>query len=95
LEQEIPVAKEYLKALIVLPSSLLFNWYNEARKFTPHLGEFNMWQDRKLISKKLEKYDLIFTSYAVLARDLSILESTNFVLILDESQYIKNKNRKF
>jgi non-specific serine/threonine protein kinase len=32
---EIPVAKEYLKALIV-PSSLVFNWYNEARKFTPH-----------------------------------------------------------
>jgi non-specific serine/threonine protein kinase len=35
LDNEIPVAKEYLKALIVLPSSLLFNWYNEARKFTP------------------------------------------------------------
>jgi non-specific serine/threonine protein kinase len=49
-------------------------------------------QDRKLISKKLEKYDLIFTSYAVLARDLHF--STNFVLILDESQYIKIKNSK-
>ncbi len=93
---EIPVAKEYLKALIVLPSSLVFNWYNEARKFTPHFRRIQyIGQDRKLLSKKLAKYDLIFTSYAVVARDLSILEKYQFrYLILDESQYIKNKNSK-
>lgn len=93
---EIPVAKEYLKALIVLPSSLVFNWYNEARKFTPHFRRIQyVGQDRKLLSKKLEKYDLIFTSYAVVARDLSILEKYQFrYLILDESQYIKNKKSK-
>lgn len=93
---EIPVAKEYLKALIVLPSSLVFNWYNEARKFTPHFRRVQyIGNDRKLLSKKLEKYDLIFTSYAVVSRDVSILEKYNFrYLILDESQYIKNKNSK-
>ena len=93
---EIPVAKEYLKALIVLPSSLVFNWYNEARKFTPHFRRVQyIGNDRKLLSKKLEKYDLIFTSYAVVSRDISILEKYNFrYLILDESQYIKNKNSK-
>lgn len=93
---EIPVPKEYLKALIVLPSSLVFNWYNEARKFTPHFRRIQyIGNDRKLLSKKLEKYDLIFTSYAVVSRDISILEKYNFrYLILDESQYIKNKNSK-
>lgn len=93
---EIPVAKEYLKALIVLPSSLVFNWYNEARKFTPHFRRIQyVGQDRKILSKKLEKYDLIFTSYAVVSRDLSILEKYQFrYLILDESHYIKNKNSK-
>ncbi len=93
---EIPVAKEYLKALIVLPSSLVFNWYNEARKFTPHLRRVQyIGNDRKLLSKKLEKYDLIFTSYAIVSRDITILEKYNFrYLILDESQYIKNKNSK-
>ena len=93
---EIPVAKEYLKALIVLPSSLVFNWYNEARKFTPHFRRIQyVGKDRKLLSKKLEKYDLIFTSYAVVDRDVSILEKYQFrYLILDESQYIKNKNSK-
>ena len=93
---EIPVAKEYLKALIVLPSSLVFNWYNEAQKFTPHFRRIQyVGTDRKVLSKKLEKYDLIFTSYAVVARDLSILEKYQFrYLVLDESQYIKNKNSK-
>jgi SNF2 family DNA or RNA helicase len=93
---EIPVAKEYLKALIVLPSSLVFNWYNEARKFTPHFRRVQyIGNDRKMLSKKLEKYDVIFTSYAIVSRDISILEKYNFrYLILDESQYIKNKNSK-
>lgn len=93
---EIPTPKEYLKALIVLPSSLVFNWYNEARKFTPHFRRVQyIGNDRKMLSKKLEKYDLIFTSYAIISRDISILEKYNFrYLILDESQYIKNKNSK-
>jgi len=93
---EIPIPKEYLKALIVLPSSLVFNWYNEARKFTPHFRRVQyIGNDRKMLSKKLEKYDVIFTSYAIVSRDISILEKYNFrYLILDESQYIKNKNSK-
>ncbi len=93
---EISVPKEYLKTLIVLPSSLVFNWYNEARKFTPHFRRVQYTgSDRKIFSRKLEKYDLIFTSYAIVSRDISILEKYNFrYLILDESQYIKNKNSK-
>ncbi len=93
---EIPMPKEYLKALVVLPSSLVFNWYSEARKFTPHFRRVQyIGNDRKLLSKKIEKYDLIFTSYAIVSRDISILEKYNFrYLILDESQYIKNKNSK-
>ncbi|WP_100842175.1 DEAD/DEAH box helicase [Flavobacterium sp. 5] len=95
-DNEIHTPKEYLKALIVLPSSLVFNWYNEARKFTPHFRRVQyVGNERKILSKKLEKYDLIFTSYAIISRDISILEKYNFrYLILDESQYIKNKNSK-
>lgn len=92
----IPQAKEYLKALVVLPSSLVFNWYNEARKFTPHLRRIQyIGNERKLIARKLARYDLVFTSYAIAMRDISILEKYQFrFLILDESQYIKNKNSK-
>ena len=93
---EIPVPKESLKTLIVLPSSLVFNWYNEAQKFTPHFSKVQyVGKGRKIFSRKLEKYDLIFTSYAIVSRDISIFEKYNFrYLILDESQYIKNKNSK-
>ena len=93
---QIASPKEYLKALIVLPSSLIFNWYNEAGKFTPHFSRMQyVGNDRKTLAKKLNRYDLIFTSYAIVSRDLEVFKKHNFrFLILDESQYIKNKNSK-
>ena len=95
-QNETTVEREPLKALIVLPSSLVFNWYNESAKFTPHFSKMQyVGNDRKLLAHRLESSDLIFTSYSILHRDISILEKCNFrYLILDESQYIKNKNSK-
>ncbi|PDS24524.1 DEAD/DEAH box helicase [Flavobacterium branchiophilum] len=87
-------SQTFLKALIILPSSLIFNWYNEAKKFTPHFSVIQYsGADRKKLVKKLDKYDLIFTSYAIAQRDSAIFAKYHFnYLILDESQYIKNKN---
>jgi SNF2 family DNA or RNA helicase len=95
-QNETVVEREPLKTLIVLPSSLVFNWYNEAIKFTPHFSKMQyVGNDRKLLVNRLESTDLIFTSYNIVHRDISILEKYNFrYLILDESQYIKNKNSK-
>nr|WP_315219376.1 DEAD/DEAH box helicase [uncultured Flavobacterium sp.] len=95
-QNETVVEREPLKTLIVLPSSLVFNWYNEAQKFTPHFSKMQyIGNDRKLLSHKLASSDLIFTSYNIVHRDIAILEKYNFrYLILDESQYIKNKNSK-
>ena len=94
LFSEITPKLHALKALIVLPSSLLFNWYNEAKKYTPH---FKMVQyignKRSQITNRLKNYDLIFTSYNIISKDIAMLEKMSFnYLILDESQYIKNKN---
>ena len=87
---------EPLRALIVAPSSLVFNWYNEAQKFVPHFKRLQyIGNDRKLLAKKINKYDLIFTSYAVITRDIEILDKLNFrYLIIDESQQIKNRDSK-
>lgn len=95
-ETEKATPKEPLKALIILPSSLVFNWNNEVRKFAPHFHKIQfIGNDRKLLIKKLDKYDLIFTTYSIISRDISVFEKYNFrYLILDESQYIKNKNSK-
>lgn len=93
---ETTIEREPLKALIVLPSSLVFNWYNEAGKFTPHFSKMQyVGNDRKILAPHLKSTDLIFTSYSIIHRDISILEKYDFrYLILDESQYIKNKNSK-
>ena len=87
---------DFLKTLIVAPSSLVFNWYNESRKFTPHFRRLQyIGNDRKKLAKKLDKYDLIFTSYAVITRDIAVFEKYNFnYLIIDESQQIKNRDSK-
>jgi non-specific serine/threonine protein kinase len=93
---ETTIEREPMKTLIVLPSSLVFNWYNEAAKFTPHFSRMQyVGNDRKLLASRLESSDLIFTSYSIIHRDISILEKYNFrYLILDESQYIKNRDSK-
>lgn len=95
-QNETTIEKEPLKTLIVLPSSLVFNWYNEAAKFTPHFSKMQyVGNDRKQLQNRLETSDLIFTSYSIVHRDISILEKYSFrYLILDESQYIKNKDSK-
>ncbi|WP_456315585.1 DEAD/DEAH box helicase [Pseudomonas shirazensis] len=93
---ETTIEREPLKTLIVLPSSLVFNWYNEAAKFTPHFSKMQyVGNDRKQLAGRLASTDLIFTSYSIVHRDISILEKYDFrYLILDESQYIKNKDSK-
>lgn len=95
-QNETTIERDPLKTLIVLPSSLVFNWYNESQKFTPHFSKIQyVGNDRKLLVNRLESTDLIFTSYNIIHRDISILEKYNFrYLILDESQYIKNKSSK-
>jgi non-specific serine/threonine protein kinase len=93
---ETTIEREPLKALIVLPSSLVFNWFNEAGKFTPHFSKMQyVGNDRKSLASRINSTDLIFTSYSIIHRDIAILEKYDFrYLILDESQYIKNKDSK-
>ncbi|MHA7056157.1 DEAD/DEAH box helicase [Aquimarina sp. M1] len=88
--------KTYLKALIVLPSSLVFNWVQEILKFAPHLTITRyIGSDRKKIIPYLETYDIILTTYTTLSKDITTLQKTAFTYIVtDESQQIKNKESK-
>ena len=88
--------KTYLKALIVLPSSLVFNWAQEILKFAPHLTIVKYTgPDRKKIAPYLETYDIVLTTYATVSKDIITLKKVNFTyLITDESQQIKNKESK-
>lgn len=83
-------------ALIVAPTSVLSNWQREAGRFTPDLNclvHHGPLRDKSFTHA--DKYDVIITSYALLARDLTQIKQHQYhFLILDEAQAIKNPNAK-
>lgn len=78
--------------LIVVPTSLIFNWEREIEKFAPSLKLLkNYGQNRIKSVKEFEKIDVVITSYGTLISDIKVLKSYRFeYIILDESQAIKN-----
>ena len=79
-------------SLLVMPTSLVYNWQKEAKKFTPNLRVFNYTGvNRVKDTNQFKGYDLVITSYGIIRRDLDILKKYLFnYTILDESQAIKN-----
>ncbi|MDR2452699.1 MAG: DEAD/DEAH box helicase [Candidatus Accumulibacter sp.] len=79
-------------ALVVLPTSLVFNWMNEAARFAPALSVLALQGvDRKLRFDEIPRCDVVLTTYPLLWRDAA--ELTRFayhLLILDEAQTVKN-----
>lgn len=81
-----------LPTLVVAPRSLVFNWKQEAQRFTPHLTVVEYTgQQRNLQVENLKDAHLILTTYGTLRRDVDLLSSLDFeYVILDEAQTIKN-----
>src|SRR5947208_5280201 len=79
-------------ALVVCPTSLVTNWENEARKFTPELKTLVLeGADRAARFKSIADVDIVITSYALLRRDIDTLREIKFsTAVLDEAQHIKN-----
>jgi superfamily II DNA or RNA helicase len=79
-------------ALVVCPTSLVTNWENEARKFTPELKTLVVeGADRAARFNSIAGSDIVITSYALLRRDIDALREINFsTAVLDEAQHIKN-----
>ncbi len=79
--------------LVVCPSSLVFNWLDEAKKFVPHLRLLDLsGPDRFDRWGTLSDCDLAITSYALLRRDAELFRGTEFdTVVLDEAQHIKNR----
>ncbi|MDR0603460.1 MAG: DEAD/DEAH box helicase [Bacteroidales bacterium] len=82
-------------SLIVMPTSLLFNWQNELKRFAPSLCVYPYTGKNRLKDKNstsiFADYDVIITTYATLRNDVEILSCFAFrYLVLDESQYVKN-----
>lgn len=79
-------------SLLVVPTTLLYNWRNEAAQFCPELKLYtHTGSDRTSNPADFEGNDLLITSYAILRRDAEMMQGLEFnYLILDEAQAIKN-----
>ncbi len=86
-------------SLIVVPTSLVHNWENEIRKFTPALKVYKyvgIYRKKAVDFEKIVPYyDVILTTYGTIRNDIKMLAGTGFFYtILDESQFIKNPASK-
>jgi hypothetical protein len=83
-----------LPNLIVVPTTLIFNWEAEFAKFAPHTKVFYHYGNQREKSVAiLKKQNVILTSYGVLVNDVDVFDKIKFnYVVLDESQAIKNPN---
>ncbi|WP_439557741.1 DEAD/DEAH box helicase, partial [Dyadobacter sp.] len=79
-------------SLIIVPTSLIFNWQAEVQKFAPGLKMLTIYgADRQREIQDFEHFDIVLTSYGTLLSDVNFLKKFMFnYIILDESQAIKN-----
>jgi non-specific serine/threonine protein kinase len=85
-----------VKALVVCPTTLIYNWENEIKKFTPSLTRsIHHGNVRARRKEEFGDESIIITTYGTLRSDVQMLMKINFdYVILDESQAIKNPSSK-
>ncbi|MEO6521962.1 MAG: DEAD/DEAH box helicase [Mucilaginibacter sp.] len=78
--------------LLVVPTSLIFNWQAEVAKFAPSIKIHTIYgADRIKSIVDFDQYEIVLTSYGTLLADINFLKNYNFnYVFLDESQLIKN-----
>ncbi len=85
--------------LLVCPTSVLGNWEREVNKFAPTLKVLQHHGDKrpkgKIFTETVNKYDLVITSYSLVQRDIKLLQTVNWqIVVLDEAQNVKNADAK-
>jgi superfamily II DNA or RNA helicase len=90
--RDLKPSKERGPSLVVAPRSLVFNWQQEAARFTPRLRVLDYsGKGRAALRSRLGDHDLVLTTYGTLRRDAVELAAVDFdYVVLDEAQAIKN-----
>ncbi len=82
--------------LVIVPTSLVFNWEKEIEKFTPNLTTYIHYgttreKTEKQFLKILKEKDITITTYGIIKNDLALFALEEFeYIILDEAHVIKN-----
>ena len=86
-----------LPSIIVVPTTLTYNWLGELNKFAPGLSVQMISGSRAQRQQQIEAFegdgapDLLLISYPLIRQDIDLLENIPFrFAVLDEAQYIKN-----
>jgi len=79
-------------SLVILPTTLVFNWCDELLKFCPNIKFYvHRGTDRSKQINDFKAYNLILTTYGMVRSDIDKLVDFKFhYIILDEAQAIKN-----
>lgn len=82
------------RSIIVMPTSLIYNWEAELKRFAPSLSYrivVGNKKERTALLTDVPPGTLLLTSYATLRRDADLYKEMTFdSIISDEGQYIKN-----
>ena len=83
-------------ALVLAPTSVIFNWKAEIKRFAPALTvQLLHGPKRGADADSLQNSDVIVTSYPLLLRDWNVYQQQLFsLLVLDEAQSLKNPSTK-
>ena len=78
--------------LVIVPTSLIFNWQAEIEKFAPSIKILTIYGSTRVKEiTDFDNYEVILTSYGTLLSDVNFLKKYSFnYIFLDESQAIKN-----
>lgn len=78
--------------LVVAPTSVCFNWQEEANRFAPTLNiVFLGGRSRKKLIQSLKQFDVLIASYGMLQHEEKMLAEKEWqTVVLDEAQAIKN-----
>src|ERR1700735_5397550 len=88
--RELRASEKIGPSLVVMPRSLVFNWKQEAARFTPQLRVLD-YTGLARSSDDFAAYDVVLTTYGTLRRDALRLKDVEFdYVILDEAQAVKN-----
>ena len=92
----LPSSANHQPVLVVAPSSVIFNWRDELRRFAPSLSVVTYTgngHQRAQKQRKLSKADIVLTSYPILRNDIAVLCRHHYAIaVYDEAHTFRNND---